>query len=328
MKFSPLTFLLVFFLISCSSDSPSEEKEEPNPEPAERYYNNHKGFASQAEVDDFAEEGFTVITGNLILSVGAYGTNDPITDVSGLSSLTSVRGDIYIIGTNLVDLDGLENIDLEDDSYISIVNNPLLRSVKGLSGITGEVKQLEIRISPNLENLAGLEGITGVSYQLELRDLPKLKSLSPLSNIQQPVTYMYLTGTGISSTNGLGNIPQAKDFWVVHNDNLTSLNLPGLKKVEFFQIQHNSILENISGLTNLEDVQQLGISYNPSLTSLDGLEGLKAHGDLFVNAINNNSLENYCSLQGLTAEGWTGFNAIQNLYNPTIEQVAGEECKL
>ncbi|WP_324720421.1 hypothetical protein [Salinimicrobium sp. HB62] len=317
---------LLLFLSSCSSDSPEQEK--PEPKPTEKYFTNHKAFSSQAEVDDFAEEGFTVITGNLILSVGAYNSKDPITDVSGLSSLTSVRGDVYIIGTDLVDLDGLENIDLEDDSFISIVNNPFLKNVKGLGGITGEVRQLEIRMSPNLENLNGLEGITGVSYQLELRDLPKLNNLSPLSNIQQPVEYMYLTGTGIISTNGIGNIPQVKDLWIVHNDKLTSLNLPGLKKVDFFQIQHNSILENISGLTNLEDVQQLGISYNESLTSLNGLEGLKAHGDLFVRAINNNSLENYCSLQNLIAAGWTGFNALQNLYNPTIEQVAGEECKL
>ena len=135
--------------------------------------------------------------------------------------------------------------------------------------------------------------------------------------------------TGITSTEGIANIPEVKThLYLVHNDNLASLNLSGLKKVERFSLSHNPILENIKGLSNLEEVQNFAISYNASLTSLDGLEGLKNSADLFLTASNNNALESYCSLQDLIANGWTGFNALQNLYNPTIGQVAGEECKL
>ena len=324
MKFSLLPLFLAFFLFSCSSESPSEE---PNPEPAEKYFNNHKGLTTQTEVDDFGEKGFTVITGNLI--IGVETSTDPITNLSSLSSLTSVRGDIVIIGTSLEDLDGLDNIDLEDDSYLSVINNPHLLDIRGLRGITGQLKQLEIRLSPKLESLAGLEGVTHVTYFLELRDLEKLNTLSPLSNIQHPVEYLSLDETGVTTTTGLANIPEVMtSLQISGNNNLVSLNLSGLQKVERFSIGHNSSLENINGLTSLKEVQDFSIGYNASLTNLDGLENLEGPVNMHMTVTNNSSLDNFCGLQTLTAKNWTGFSAYQNLYNPTVEQVASEECQI
>ncbi|MFD0977051.1 hypothetical protein [Salinimicrobium gaetbulicola] len=323
MKFSFLSLFLAFFLFSCSSESPSEE---PNPEPAEKYFNNHKSLTTQTEVEDFGEKGFTVITGNLI--IGVETSSDPITNLSSLSSLTSVRGDIVIIGTSLEDLDGLENIDLEDDSYLSLINNPHLMEIRGLRGITGQLKQLDIRLSPKLESLAGLEGVTNVTYNLELRDLEKLNNLSALSNIQHPVEYLTLNQTGITSTTGLSNIPAVTDLSLFHNDNLISLHLAGLQQVKRFSISHNSSLENINGLTGLKEVENFNIGYNASLQNLDGLETLERPVNMSMSVSNNSSLGNFCGLQTLTSKGWTGFNAYQNLYNPTIEQVAGEECQI
>ncbi|MHA6278780.1 hypothetical protein ACXYMT_01245 [Salinimicrobium sp. CAU 1759] len=326
MKIPFLPLLLVFFLFSCSSDGPSEEKEKTNPEPAEKYYNSSKNFSSQAEVDAFAENEFTVITGNL--SFTGESTTDPIVDLNGLSSIKSVRGDLSFLGTQLENLNGLENLNLEKDAWLTIINNPLLVDISALQSITADLTTIELRGSPLIESLHGLEGITSVYYILSFSDLDNLNNIQALSNIKSKVEYVHLTNTEVTNTEGLANIPEVKWLEIGGNSSLTSINMPGLKKAQFISIGANPSLENLNGLTGLEEVSDLKLVSNHSLTNLDGLENLGDTTKISLRVISNSSLQNFCGLQEHSVSGWNSFEVRDNAYNPTPEQLAGEECKI
>ncbi len=116
-------------------------------------------FTSQAEIDSFQINypDCDDIVGELWIH------GNDISNLNGLSVLTSIGGDLYIddneVMANLTGLEGLTYIggDLIIGSYPG--GNPALASLTGLSGLTFIGGKLHIYVNPSLASLSGLENV-------------------------------------------------------------------------------------------------------------------------------------------------------------------------
>jgi|GEM_PF-2790720 len=112
----------------------------------------------------------------------------------------------------------------------------------------------------------------------------------------------------------------------------TRLNLlEGLKVAE--ELRNLNLVDNsltsLRGLRNLKQVsRKLTIQNNLSLNSLEGLESLISVGGNRIQILTNNYLTNYCALSKPFNEGtFPVVETSENGYNPTVEQIQGDECK-
>jgi hypothetical protein len=115
---------------------------------------------SQADIDNFQSDfpGCTELQGN----VRIFG-ND-ITNLDGLSAITSISGGLYI-----------------SDHYLG--GNPSLTSLSGLNNLTTILSGIEISNCDVLTNLDGLENLTWIGSSLYILNNNSLTSLEGLRNI-------------------------------------------------------------------------------------------------------------------------------------------------
>ena len=204
---------------------------------------------TQAEVNNFGSHGYTKITGDLKIEDGS---EDDITDLTPLSTITTVRGWLTIVGcSKLPSLNGLQNISSARHIVVSL--NYLIKSLDGLSGIIG-VGNFEVKYNENLERIEKITEITAIT-NLKIYNNPKLKSIS-----------------GFSS---LTTIKQ--DIYFVNNDHLSDYSpLSGIsKKVEDVDIIDNAGITNVDWLSNITTVKgHLYIKDNGKLGDFCGLNSL------------------------------------------------------
>lgn len=161
---------------------------------------------TQAEVDAF-DQTLTVITGNLKIEGLPY-NSDQITDLSNLSSLISIDGDLTVINNaSLIgNLNGLSNIksiggnlnisdnpsltNIGDLLNLTTVNGGILISlndgllnVNGLSNLTRIIGDLWISWNYSLENIEGFNNISVIEGNLAILNNSSLTNLSGLSNV-------------------------------------------------------------------------------------------------------------------------------------------------
>ena len=120
---------------------------------------------TQADVEAFAATGVSVVEGNLVIGsvAGGGASDDPVTDLSGLSALTEVRHEIVINGTFAgTTLEGLENV-------VSAGGLTLGTAAAGIDPPQGVAVSM-----PSLETLGQLQINTPGVTTLQL---PRLKSL-------------------------------------------------------------------------------------------------------------------------------------------------------
>ena len=68
----------------------------------------------------------------------------------------SIDGDLRIVGTDVTNLDGLENI--RSVEYLVIAKNPKLENIRGLRGLVS-ARSITLTENPSLGSLEGLEGV-------------------------------------------------------------------------------------------------------------------------------------------------------------------------
>lgn len=211
------TFLLSLFF-GCTPDN--------NVQPAPLIvYNGDVILRSQADVDAFGTQGYTVING--FLNIGDRWSDDH----------TPVPSDIV----DLTPLNSLEQI----AAHIEVQSNPQLTSLSGLENIH-TVAGLVISQNENLASLEGLEGLTSISGTIfysgqtffnggaiALFENPALTSIEALGNITpQTLASISINTSGLTSLAGLETIVEVSSLYVVNNDALTSLaSLEGLTTV-------------------------------------------------------------------------------------------------
>ena len=146
-------------------------------------------LSTQAEVNSFAG---TSITGSLTIQ------GSDIIDLTPLSTLTSVGGDLYVYNNDtLTNLDGLSNF-TSVGGWLSVYNNDALTNLDGLGNLTSVGGYLWVASNLVLTNLDGLGNLTSVG------------SLSVGGN------------AALTNLDGLGNLTSVGSLYIAYNDYLNS----------------------------------------------------------------------------------------------------------
>jgi len=249
-------------------------------------------FTTQAQIDNFQinHPNCTEIEGDVTIQ------GDEITNLNGLSVLTSIGGDLSIYQDYaLTSLFGLENL-ASIGGDLDILFNDALTSLSGLQGLTSVEGYLQIHFNNVLETLEGLNNIQSISGNLYIVANDSLNSLSGLNNLTTIGGNLQI-GDWIDF--GLGG------FTPVGNKSLA--NLSGLENLTsiggFIEIVGNENMTDLTGMGNVETVNgSLFIDANESLTTLHGLENItNITGSLWIGGYHGNSgNESLLSLSELT----------------------------
>ncbi len=241
-------------------------------------------FTSQQEIDDFSANypGCIEIEGNVDINDSSEGN---ITNLNGLSQLTSLGGYLKIIDNNsLLNLSGLDNIEtISGELRIGKWGdgNNSLNSLTGLESLTSIGGNLAIYNNPQLENMTGLNAVSSVGDNFWAWNNNNLINFNGLDA---------LTSIGIDI--GFGQNPN-----LVNLNGLESLTTLGA----ILYIKNNALLENFSGLDNLNSIGfYIFIYNNGTLSSLDGLENVTSLGGR-LEISNNSSLADISGIQNIDA---------------------------
>jgi hypothetical protein len=275
-------------------------------------------FTTQEQIDNFQTNypGCTEIEGDVIINDG-FGS-DNITNLSGISVLTSIDGSLYIDKNhslpNLTGLDNLTNIggSLSIGSYDQMGGGNSLTSLTGLENITSIAGDFIIVNNNSLLSLTGLDNLTHIDGNLDLNQNNSITSISALGNLA------YIGGgfnlgipNNLTTLAGLENLEMIEGgFTISGGYSLTSLTgLEGLISIGGgFTLWESDALDNLMGLDNLTNIGgNFNIMYCNSLDSLKGLEGLTSIGGELNIGIND-------SLTSLSAINNIDAGSITNLY--------------
>jgi hypothetical protein len=220
---------------------------------------------SQALLDLLA--GCTTINGDLTISASG------ITNLSSLSSLTTINGNLQIINTtNLASLNGLSN----------------------LTTINGTLSLGNTNIS-NLDGISNLNTVSGIGLS-QNNSLTNIQGLSNVAGIMSGAITIF-QNNNLTNLSGLQNITQASSINIT--ENLTLQNLNGLAGIttltnnisNTLQIQQNNALTSLDGLNNLTTFTNNGgvkIIGNQALTSIDALAQI--NNLILIDILDNSNL--------------------------------------
>ena len=309
---------------------------------------------NQEELNTFGENNYCEIIGDLVM-VYDSNSNNPITDLSPLNSLTkvstftisgnpflenldglnitSINGFWIIANSNLTNIDALSSIN-SDVNMISIDENSELTNIDGLSNITTMVEinenpiSINISTNDNLLNIDGLSNITSFEavnpgwIYIEFNDV--LTNINGLNNLPSNFNGSIIIGANFTLNNieGLSNFTNIQGNLLIRSlgDGFTSLNaLENLTTIgEKLDITLTKI-ENFDGLQNLVSVgEEINFSGNNSLISIDGLINLETADQITFN--NNNFLTNL--------DGLANINTITNDLKITSNNALSDFCGL
>lgn len=255
---------------------------------------------TQQEVNDFGTHGYNRIAGTLEIGEDQSSYSD-ITDLTPLSTLKNVDGDLYIAyNGELITTAGLENIS-SIGANIGFTENPMLEKIEGLQNITEIYGSLIFSKNLKLKTFNGLNQIRTVANMVSLFYNPEIKNLNWLSNLESIGQSL-----GINYNAKISNIEGLSNLTNIGNSHLS--------------INENQSLENLDGLENLMDtITHLSISKNPSLLNINGVRNITptelvriTDNDLITSI---SILSNIVSLNYLTVEGNASLLNLEGLNN-------------
>ena len=283
-------------------------------------------FTTQAQIDNFPilYAGCAVIEGDVYV----YGTD--IINLDSLNQLDSIGGK-FVIHYNdaLTSISGLDSLVYVGGDLV-IKNNLNLTSISGLGLLVYVGEKLEISYNYNLPSITGLSSLVHVGWNMEIHSNLNLTSITGLTEVS------YIGGSLFFASNSWCGLPEMYKLTAVSNDLILSnsgfTNLTGLDSLTFvggnFKIEYNSQLENILALNRLTSIGQGFYIYgNISLTSLTGLENLTIIvGDLRINSteglINLGGLNNLTTVAGnLDISNNTALTSLEGLDSLNHESI-------
>lgn len=276
--------------------------------PENIYNGNSIYLTNQQEVDNFAFNNYTTVNASI------YIEGSGITSLVGLEDLIMIYGDLHIRHTNLTNLQGLDNLKFCGGT-LQIESNNNLNSLNGLNQFK-KGRHFNIINNSSLIDLYGLDNFE-ILYNLgdfRIQDNENLESLSGLNNFKTlwdgSLYIMY--NSKLSSIEGLSNLNFIRyNIYIIENPLLATLNgLENIKSIKTLQIKNNSSLINLDGINNLETINEgLFIEDNNNLTSISSFENLTQISDpnnssnIFHLQINNNqNLTNLNGLENITSQ--------------------------
>lgn len=203
------------------------------------------------------------------VNVSLINQSDIGTFLTQNGNCTEITGDL-VIGSNIENLDGLENIQ-KIGGYLSLSNADKLLNINGLSGLKEVGSWVRIQNNPVLSNLSGLQNLQKVrgdffyiSDNIHVKTLAGLSELDSISGIFQIWDMDSLTDIKhLSSLKYIGG-----DCSIFKNNVL--LNLQGFDSLTYMggalRVYENQQLQALTGLHQALEVQsQLAIYQNPEL---------------------------------------------------------------
>ena len=298
-------------------------------------------LTSQAEVDKFGNDGYTVVTGSFSVVSDVINQANPeyIINLDGIKKLTEVGTDLYIGSTTVENLDALANLKNVGGS-IKIQGNLLLTEIDFLNEIAEINSDVVIASNRSLSEISGFRNVTSINGNLEIRNnesletisgFGQLNSIGGLLRFNSLISVMDFSGfTSLSSIGGdmeinITSIPDLSGFSSITNIGGSLI------------IRTNVFLENVDGLSSLSSIQgdliidnnasALNNNFTDGLKNLNGLISLNTlGGDLTVTS--NKLLTDFCGLKTLFENNYAGTYVVgsKNGYNPSKEQILGDEC--
>ena len=277
-------------------------------------------FTQQAQVDEFSltHRDCERIKGTLIIE----GKN--ITNLNGLSNISSIDGDVIIQNTNINSLDGLNNLQ-SISGDIELINNDNLEDFSGIEELTRIEGNLVISDHINMTSFQGLETVLGIGGDLVIENNNSLINARGFENLNKIDGDFYCgQNNQLTTFNGLNNLLTINGkFTVVQNnmlDGLTGLN-DLISIGSDFTVEENAALKSLIGISSLENIYgDFEILNNSQLSTLIGINNISTISqNLKVQA--NNALINFDGLGSL--ENIIG--KLEILDNPNLKSLEGLE---
>ena len=314
--------------------------------PPVKVYTGDIRITTQAEVDALDDPGMPLY-GNVHKIVGsleiieAWGTNDPITDISVFSHVDTIMGNVFV--QKLTALDALSKENSENpNNYIGlgalkhigecffIRNNQSLETLGNFNRLQSVTTSFDVISNPSLEKLGEFNHLQSIGGDFTIYNNLALKNLNNFNALRSVIGFFFVSNNSALKTlesfnalQSIGNLdfsfnPSLKslgefnslqyiqDVFVVYgNDVLTTLgNFNQLQVIgSFFDVFYN---DSLTTLGNFNQLQSIGdyfkISYNPALKNLGNFSGLQSIGGDF-GVSHNNSLLSLDSFPNLTSIG-------------------------
>ncbi|MEM8887866.1 MAG: T9SS type A sorting domain-containing protein [Bacteroidota bacterium] len=225
-------------------------------------------ISSQAELLSFAAAYSGCPDFPYSLDIGG-----PINDLSPLSFLTSVGGRLSINSTDVVNMNGLSN--LQSAGRIQMYTNDKLKNLDGLgltrvSGFNGG--GFAIARNPELENFgSGLANLRVIEGGFEVSSNDKLQNFNGLNSLDTVGTFISSDNNAMTSLGDLSSISVLENGLVIaRNTQLQSLgDFSGLKKIGIggYIVDLNDVLTDLGDFSNLIELEgNFLIRRNPMLS--------------------------------------------------------------
>ena len=260
---------------------------------------------TQAEIDAFSVTypGCTQFMGSISI-VGATPTE--ITDLSGLNQLTSIQGNLSISdNVSLSSLNGLHNItSIGGDLYLQELAG--LSNLNGLNSVTSVGGIMRIRNNPDLLNLLGLENLATVGSIFSIQDNDSLKDINDLSSLTFiGNSFVIFDCPSIVSFSGVNNLVDVGNNFEIGGGMDALASISGFQSLQIIEGDlriGGIVLQSITGMNSLSSADYFYLENNPILTDISGFSGLASvFGTLTIR--NNTVLNDLTPLSNLTSVG-------------------------
>lgn len=266
-------------------------------------------FTQQSQIDDFlvANGDCASISGTLFID------GEDITNLNGLSNIDQLFGDLIILNTSLIDLEGLNNLSSVEGN-IEIEGNNSLVNFNGLD-LLGILKgNLIIQNNNSLKNFVGARSIIKIEGSLIIMDNDKLGSFEGFNNISRIDEDLIIENNNfLTDLSGLNGVTADEGLNIIggsleisNNESLDAFRgLNNLERInQDFIIRDNPSLKTLIGLAELTNIEgDFQIENNSNLSTLNGINKINTIGEDFK-VDNNNLLPNFRGMQ--TLEDITG----------------------
>lgn len=280
-------------------------------------YNN--SITSQTELNQFiqANPQCRVIDSKLELN------GSGITDLTILSQIEEIKGNLVISNTSLSSLAGLENLHTIGGG-LSMIRNNELQSFSGFDGLKSITQYLSISDLDSLDRIDGFENLDSIRSLLIYDS--NIESIDGFSNLRKVQGSFRITECPfLQDISGFDNLEIiGTDLTLTTNAALEQVSgFNKLRIVEELVIEENSSLSLLSGFQELESCDEISLSNNSSRMVIEGFQNQLTRVKEF-NILNDDQLRSIEGSLNMLAESIFFYN------NPNLEQLndfeIGNKC--
>ena len=183
--------------------------------------------------------------GNIIITC-----NSNLFNLNGLENLAAIEGNISIQYSSLLNFSGLESLDSIGGNF-NIYGNHSLSNFIGLESLNSIGGDFYVRNNFYLSNFIGLEDLSFINGSLTIVENDTLRDLAGLENLST-IGANFIIGRGYDGNASLSSLDGLESLTTIEGS---------------LVIADNLLLNNLSGLGNLESISGLQVYDNPNLSS-------------------------------------------------------------